>query len=85
MDPDCGAPAFDNIDEVLANRIIDHGRNHSDRTETASAADGKPLSTPEDTPDAPYGISLRYLIAGSAIFVGLLLLLYRLTRRSSRR
>ena len=83
MEPECGAPVFDNIDAVLTERIVNHGRTHSDRTEP-SPEDGTPPSPSRKDDSGSSGFPSGLLIAGM-IALTLAVLLYRTVHRYSRR
>ena len=83
MEPECGTPAFDNIDDVLAERIVNHSRTHSDRTEPPSENEKTPTQSPEDDSGSS-GFPAGVLIAGM-IMLTLAVFLYTIVHRHSRR
>ena len=86
MDHECGISAFDNIDDVLADRIVNHSRSHSDRTEPPPEKRGASASPEKIIPECTGndGIPVRILIV-CALVIGIAVFLYRFTRRLSRR
>ncbi|MBN1760815.1 MAG: hypothetical protein JW863_20975 [Chitinispirillaceae bacterium] len=89
MDNECGAPAFDNIDDVLAERIVQHGRTHSDHSTTPSAKhDTTPESGSDTSPEENHpatGFPPAGLLVAGIIVICLLLLLYWIFHRLSRK
>ena len=88
MDHECGAPAFDNIDDVLAERIVNHSRAHSDRTPPPVGHDpDSPPATenPNGKEHTATGFPPAGLLIGGIIVISLLLLLYRIFHRLSRK
>jgi len=73
---DCGAPVFENIDELLTEKITRHSREHSDGSVTPS--DTSPPSTPQESRS-----SRKPLLLGLAVIICMLFLLYRMSVRSS--
>jgi hypothetical protein len=87
MDTECGTPAFDNIDDLLASRIVNRSRSNTDRTDMQQPDDLPPSGTPEQSPqrDEQTGHpAARVLIIAAAIVTVLLFINY-LIRHLSRR
>jgi hypothetical protein len=87
MEHECGSPAFDNIDDVLANRIVNHSRTHSDRTEPSpdvqpDAASPTSRATSESGHSGSY--AKLFLLTGVILLVLLILLNRQFTRSSQR-
>ena len=72
MQDECGAPAFDNIDDLLADKIINHSRNHSDQTEKeTSKVSPSPQSNSKNKIDQSRRGSGKLLIVVFLIILGL--------------
>ena len=87
MDTECGTPAFDNIDDLLASRIVNRSRSNTDRTDTGQHNDGPSFATPEQSPlqEKQTGqLAVRVLIM-AAVLITLLLFINHLVRHSSRK
>ena len=86
MKPEPGAPAFDNIDDLLADKIVNHGRDHADRSTVDDPAPTGESTTIPPSEEATHArptasaILVAALIAGTVLF-----LLYRLFNRESNR
>ncbi|MBN1578665.1 MAG: hypothetical protein JW913_19025 [Chitinispirillaceae bacterium] len=82
MKHESGAPAFENIDDLLAERIVSHSKRHSGRP------DERPSTPPvHQRPPAPQppeeekGNSGTMIVAAALALLALLFLLYRLSSR----
>ncbi len=83
---DCGEPAFENVDDLLAEKIVTHSRNHSDKLkkqplvtdEKPQAAGKKP---PEETTSPPWYRLLIPLL----FFITLFFILYHFFNRKPAR
>jgi len=73
MNDECGAPAFENIDELLTEKIVNHSRDHSGTTGTSDPSDG--AAGPADEPSGPGTAGSRNL-AVIAVFILVCLVLY---------
>lgn len=86
MKPEPGAPAFDNIDDLLADKIVNHGRNHADRTtadDPSPTGEASAVSPESEEPDAEQ--SVLSIIAAALAICTVLLILYRLFNRKPHR
>lgn len=86
MKPESGAPAFDNIDELLTDKIINHGRDHANRPETgAQAAEPDQQTVPVEHIELGKGPSAKTIIVALALTSMIFLILYRLLKRQQNR
>lgn len=85
MKLDSGAPAFENVDELLADRIVKHSRRHSEQTDVRTAPlpeQHRPAAgaVPQKARDENSGL---LIIAAAVAALVMLLLLYRLLVRKA--
>jgi hypothetical protein len=78
MKQESGAPAFDNVEDVLAERIVKHGKQHSGMPDEDASASNDPPCAPSP-PEAKKNRSCRLIILLMMVLCGLLLLSYRLS------
>lgn len=85
MQHDPGAPAFDNIDDLLTEKIVDHSRKHSNHPQPRHPLHQQ--ARKQDTPTAPRTDNQRKTVTHSLTSYALVILivisiLYLLTRIS---
>jgi hypothetical protein len=84
-----GAPAFDNIDDILADKIIRHSRTHSGSNGKSSLSqDATRPAGPQETPSSfAANSSLRWIAAAIAgiLFTMLLIAFFRRCTRVTAR
>ena len=89
MEHECGAPAFDNIDDVLADRIVNHSRTHSDRTGSPPSeknVNARPGGTrPSLSPTPESSGTLKRVLIAVAVIVFAYLFLTRIAPRTRQR
>jgi hypothetical protein len=86
MNAESGAPAFDNIDELLTDKIVSHGRDHADRTDPDNlAVEPETLAAPVEHLELGNGPSGKMIILAFAALGIVLLILYRLLNRQQNR
>ena len=82
MKSESGAPAFDNVDELLAERIVKHSRRHTEQPgKQPSSPAGKqptPEAVQEEDQDENSG---PLIVAATIVLLVVLFLLYRLFDR----
>ncbi len=87
METECGTPAFDNIDDLLASRIVNRSRSNTDRTDMESrdeespSAPREPLKPPE-VQHRKWSARTLFIVAAA---VAVLLIVKYLIRHLSRR
>ena len=80
MSNDSGAPVFDNIDELLADRIVHHSHVHSEQTDTKSFQPSVPPPADENlnSKQTISGANNRFIFIWIAGISVLLIVLYRI-------
>jgi hypothetical protein len=84
MHHDSGAPAFDNIDDLLADKIVRHSRTHSEQTEKPeTTAENQPEEETVDTSKKSTSSITGFSLVFALIILILLFFVYRLSVRTS--
>jgi hypothetical protein len=86
MKSESGTPAFENIDDLLTEKIVTHGHDHADRTATQIPADDPDRqAAPAEHFEPGGGPSKKTIIVAFLILGMLLLIVYRLFNRQQNR
>ena len=84
MHHDSGAPAFDNIDDLLADKIVRHSRSHSGQTgKPETVAENLPREETVDTSKKSTPARTGFSLVLVLIIFALLFFVYRLSVRPS--